>query len=380
MHATDKKEKTIESIEMEELRGVSRSVGEIQWLLMVVVLMYHVFGGTPDEDRSAFVVAMVSYALLIMGFRYANFFKNESRWKLAVETWVMTAFITWVLMHTGRLDSPLVNSYLLVIITSALTLGKASTLLGLGLIGACLLYLGDHTHVEQVFSLKVVAALFAQLAPFVLVAYITTMFASDIRYGLNKAKMLSETDELTQLTNRRGFAIIADRLFGQAQRYKRPISVLSIDCDNLKTVNDRLGHKAGDDLLVALAHKMQENIRHSDVLARLGGDEFVVLLPETSASGAVEAAEKVRAAAASITLALNGELVRTSVSVGLAIFPEDGTALDRLLNRADASMYRAKQAGRNCIDPLYTAAGPSTRPATADQPPPVHVDPPVSRS
>ena len=356
----DKKAETIVSIEEEELRGVSRSVGEIQWLLMVVVLMYHVFGGTPEDERPAFVVAMVLYAMSIMGFRYANFFKHESRWKLAVETWIMTGFITWSLLHTGRLESPLLNAYLLVIITSALTLGKISTLMGLGLIGSCLLYLGGQTTFDQMVSLKVLASLFAQLAPFVLVAYITTMFASDIRYGLSKAKLLAETDELTKLVNRRGLAIIADRLFGQAVRYKRPISVLSIDCDNLKAVNDRLGHQAGDELLVALAQKMLEHLRHSDVLVRLGGDEFVALLPETTPNGALETAEKLCAAVASIRLALNGELVRTTVSIGVASHPEDGASLDRLLAQADASMYRAKQAGRNCVDPEATSSSKKT--------------------
>ena len=351
----DRKIETIASIEEAELRGVSRSVGEIQWLLMVVVLMYHVFGGTAEEERPAFVAAMILYATSIMGFRYANFFKHESRWKLAVETWIMTGFITWILLHTNRLESPLLNTYLLVIITSSLTLGKLSTLFGLGLIGSCLLLLGAPSSFEEMIALPALAGLFAQLAPFVLVAYITTMFASDIRYGLSKAKLLAETDELTKLTNRRGFVIIAERLIGQAVRYQRPISVLSIDCDNLKAINDRLGHKAGDELLIALAKKMQEHIRHSDVLARLGGDEFVALLPETSGSGAVETAEKVRAAVESITLALNGELVRTTVSIGVASYPADGASLDRLLAAADASMYRAKQAGRNRVDTSSTS-------------------------
>src|SRR5512138_265798 len=108
------------SIEKEELRGISRSVAEIEWLLLVIVLLYYAFGGVADEDKPIITVSLVLYALFIMGFRYARFFKEESRWKLAVETWVMTGFVTWALWHTGRLESPLLNSYLLVIITSAL--------------------------------------------------------------------------------------------------------------------------------------------------------------------------------------------------------------------------------------------------------------------
>lgn len=347
----DQETKNTASIEQEELRGISRSVGEIEWLLMIVVLLYHVFGGTDEEEKPVIVLAMVLYVLCIMGFRYANFFKHESRWKLAVETWIMTGFITWALWHTGRLESPLLNSYLLVIITSALALGKLTTLLELALIGACIIFLGGQFSLEQGMSLKYTAGIFAQFAPFVLVAYITTMFASDIRYGLNRVRLLSETDELTNIFNRRGFAIIADRLFGQAVRYNRPISLLLIDCDNLKQVNDTLGHKSGDALLVALVKGIQGQLRHTDILARQGGDEFLVLLPETPAGGAHDTAEKVRAAVETISLALDGQLVRTTVSIGMASYPADGSTLDLLLAHADRNMYQAKLTGRNRIIP-----------------------------
>ncbi len=345
------------SIEEEELRGLSRSIAEIEWLLLSVVLLYYAFGGTDPEDKPGIALAMVLYAICVMGFRYSHFLKHESRWKLAVETWIMTGFITWAVWHTGRLDSPLLNSYLLVIISSALALSKLTTLLELGLIAACFVFLGGESVDIDMISLKYLAGMFSEFAPFVLVAYTTSMFASDIRYGLSKARMLSETDELTGTLNRRGFAIIADRLFGQAVRYNRPISLLGIDCDNLKPINDGLGHKAGDTLLVSLVKSIHGQLRHTDILARQGGDEFVVLLPETPASGAREAAEKIRAAVAASSLALGGKLVRTTVSIGVASYPEDGTTLDLLQAHADHSMYEAKQAGRNCV--VQRAASPA---------------------
>ena len=158
------------SIEQEELRGISRSVAEIEWLLLVLVLLYYAFGGTEPDDRPAVAAAMVLYTGFVMGFRYAHFFKQESRWKLAVETWVMTGFVTWALWHTGRLESPLLNCYLLVIITSALALGKLTTLLELALIGVCIVFLGGHSSVHEILSLKYAGGIFAQFAPFVLVA------------------------------------------------------------------------------------------------------------------------------------------------------------------------------------------------------------------
>src|SRR5207302_490049 len=112
----------------------------------------------------------------------------------------------------------------------------------------------------ELASLPFLGALAAQFAPVVLVAYITTMFAADIRYVLQRAKLLSELDDLTALYNTRGFAIAADRLFGQALRYTRPASVLMVDLDNLKAVNDSHGHDAGNRLLRHTANALRAEL------------------------------------------------------------------------------------------------------------------------
>ena len=132
-------------------------------------------------------------------------------------------------------------------------------------------------------------------------------------------------------------------------RYNRPISLLVIDCDNLKRVNDEQGHSAGDHLLIALVKSINGQLRPTDILSRHGGDEFVVLLPETAARGALDIAEKIREAAGSISLVLAGKPVTTSVSIGVASFPADGNNLDLLLAHADRNMYEAKLAGRNRV-------------------------------
>jgi diguanylate cyclase (GGDEF)-like protein len=175
------------------------------------------------------------------------------------------------------------------------------------------------------------------------------MFSADIRYGLQRAKLLSETDDLTGLFNTRGFAIAANRLFGQALRYDRPASVLMIDSDNLKRVNDAYGHDAGNRLLRQLASAIQAELRSSDVPARYGGDEFIVLLPETPPKGAMDVAERIRSAISGTALALEGRSIDASVSVGVACFPEDGRSLDALAARADRALLQAKQRGRNCV-------------------------------
>jgi len=337
------------TIEQEELRGVARTVAEIEWLLLIVVLLYLTFGGPAEDDRPAIIMALMFYGAFTLSFHYANFYKVESRWKIALETWVMIVFVTWVVWFTDKLGSPLLNAYLLVIIASALTLGKVATLLEMLLIAACFVFLGDNSNMGQIFSLSYVGRLAAQLAPMVLVAYVTTMFSADIRYGLNKAKLLSETDELTGLYNRRGFAIAADPLFGQATRYKRSASVLAIDVDRLKVVNDTYGHEVGDKMLKLIAQCIQNELRQTDVVARYGGDEFVALLSETPSKGALEVSTRIKDAVAASKLEYGDKNIRIGVSIGISTFPEDGQGMDALLARADRAMYLAKQGGRNGV-------------------------------
>lgn len=337
------------SIEQEELRGISRTVAEIEWLLLILVLLFLVFGGLDTVDELAITSAMLFYAAFVMSFRYANFYKQESRWKIAIETWAMIVFITWSLWFTGKLASPLLNTYLLAVITSALTLGKLTTLIEVALIAAIHVFLRDAEFPGTVFTMRAVGSLAAQLAPVVLVAYVTTMFSADIRYGLNKAKLLSETDQLTGLYNMRGFAIIADRLFAQAHRYGRPISLLLIDSDNLKAVNDTHGHEAGNRLLRQLAERIVAELRNTDVPARYGGDEFIALLPETPVEGALDVAERIRDAMAGKPLIVDSHSVESTVSIGVASFPIDGQTIDAILGRADRAMYKAKKAGRNRV-------------------------------
>ena len=153
--AKEERRKTV-SIEQEELRGISRTVAEIHWLLLILVLLYLVFGGerpgADAESEAAVAAGLFFYAALVMSFRYANFYKRETRWKIALEALGMISFITWVLWYTDRLESPLVNLYLLPVITSALTLGKLATLANVGLIvgqrvndgGRRLLARGEH--------------------------------------------------------------------------------------------------------------------------------------------------------------------------------------------------------------------------------------------
>jgi len=341
---------TAPGFEEEELRGFSRTVAEIEWLLVILVMLYQVVQGRNDESTASIYFGLIVYSAFVIGFRYFNVYRTESRWKLAIETWVMIIFITWVLYHTGRLDSPLTNLYLLTIITSALTLGKLITLLEMALIAACYIYLGYSTTENSLFWVTNAGDFMSQLAPMLLVAYITTMLSADIRTALARIKIISETDDLTGIYNVRAFMALAERTHKQSVRYGHAYSIVMLDSDNLKVVNDTYGHEAGNRLLKLTVTCVQQGLRETDVFARYGGDEFVVLLPQSRAEGAFEVAERIRKTVAAMPLnspETHGKQVATSVSIGIASFPAHGEDLAVIMNRADQAMYVSKQRGRN---------------------------------
>ena len=351
----------------DELRGFARTVAEIEWLLLMLVLLYQVVLTPDEETATALAMAMFFFSAFVLSFRYANFYRRESHWKIAIETWVMITFITWVLAYTGGADSLLSDLYLLVIIVSALTLGKAATLLQMGLITICYIWLGQ-PHGEGLISLPFGTKVLAQVSPMLLVAYITTMLSADIRQAYGRTyshmKRLSETDDLTGVLNSRGFMQAAGQSFKQAERYALPFSIIMIDSDSLKSVNDTLGHEAGDRLLKLTVQCIQNELRRSpvrqlDIIARYGGDEFLVLLPETSSSGAVGVAERIRKAVELSPITSHGQSVAATVSIGIAGYPEHGKDLETIMDKADRSMYASKSGGKNRIT-VYSATPPNS--------------------
>jgi len=204
-------------------------------------------------------------------------------------------------------------------------------------------------------------------SPFLLIAYITTMLAADVHYGRQMFKSLSETDEMTGFLNKRSFNTVLIKAAKVAARYSHPLSIIVIDADNLKAVNDEYGHKAGDKLILMLAEVIHDCLRASDVLARYGGDEFVVLLPQTTAEKAVEAGNRIRLAVQNSSFDVEACRVFSTVSIGIASYPEDAVNINELLEKADKSLYQSKNAGRNRVSHYsYTDSEDETeQPATA---------------
>ncbi len=161
---------------------------------------------------------------------------------------------------------------------------------------------------------------------------------------------LATQDALTGLANRRYFLELAARTFEQARRYQRPLSIVMMDVDHFKQINDTFGHKTGDQVLVSVAQCMLSVLRKVDILGRYGGDEFVILLPETTQEGARRLTERLRQVVAQQSVIAGGVSLPISLSIGLASnIQQPDLALDELLQRADRALYYSKQAGRDRV-------------------------------
>jgi diguanylate cyclase (GGDEF)-like protein len=166
-----------------------------------------------------------------------------------------------------------------------------------------------------------------------------------------RLEALSRTDPLTQLLNRRALHLQLAMEVERVRRYNAPLSVLMIDVDGFKGVNDTYGHHAGDAVLVELSLLLGRAARSVDTVARYGGDEFVIAVPETGETGAMAFAERIRDKIASHQFEIGQTSpLRLTVSIGVADFPvpKVETAED-LLECADRALYRAKAAGRNLV-------------------------------
>src|SRR5690606_24620156 len=190
-----------------------------------------------------------------------------------------------------------------------------------------------------------------------LLAYSTRAY---LQLGRQREAMaqLACTDPLTGLYNRRHFFEAGEREIQRARRHDQPLSMWIIDADHFKQVHDQFGHQAGDQLLREVTRTIQDTLRTSDILARYGGEEFAIILPQTSRPGALQLAERLRAAVAAIKLdAASGRgsredrnfgVLQVSISIGATQLREDDT-MDTLLDRADNALYQAKHDGRNRV-------------------------------
>jgi diguanylate cyclase (GGDEF)-like protein len=188
---------------------------------------------------------------------------------------------------------------------------------------------------------------------------IMALLLVELRRSLQHEKELARTDFLTGLANPRWFYEVCETEARRSRRYQRPMTLVYIDVDDFKSVNDRFGHRGGDNLLRTVAETIRATIRHTDFAARWGGDEFVILLPETDSDQSAVVVDKLRAQLLAGVLA-RGWPVTFSLGVGTLRRPEG--SVEDFVARADALMYLAKRQGKNSVSYQVWSA-PSERTA-----------------
>jgi len=232
--------------------------------------------------------------------------------------------------------------YLFPIMLVTWNVGKRS-----GIIMAILAALS--TFVSNRVAGEVFLKLWIPIAEITLLAVLFVVFAliiSELKRALNAETELARIDPLTRVPNRRSFMEAAGKEVLRAARYKRPLSIAYVDVDGFKDVNDRKGHKAGDDLLKLVALTLLAHVRRTDMVARLGGDEFAISLSETAEDAARAACENFRDA-------LNDAVKRhdfpVTFSLGLVTYIAAPTTVDDIIHKADTLMYTVKHSGKNKI-------------------------------
>src|ERR1700743_2287337 len=323
-----------------------RSTRSIEILCLALAALVVVWAGAPPHWMWRVLGLLAPFALAIVGFRGRRFLPGRSRSKLLIESWSMLAFITCVLWFTGKGGSPLFNIYLLPLILSALTLGRLITMIQVAAIAVCHLALAMTTPGLDVVSLFYASQLIGQVAPFLLVAYLTTTLSADITEARERIENLAQTDSLTGLYNVRMFNEVWQREHEASERNRSVYALLMIDMDKLKEINDVFGLEAGTSAVTPVAQCLQRSIRATDHAARLGGDEFAVLLPGASSEVAEAVVKRVRHNVYKTTLDLKSRMIRCSVSIGVVNYPKDSRDMRDLRSLADDRMYRDKELRR----------------------------------
>jgi diguanylate cyclase (GGDEF)-like protein len=173
--------------------------------------------------------------------------------------------------------------------------------------------------------------------------------ALEIVWEIEEVSRRAATDSLTGLANRRRFDESLQRELAQSDRFGHPVSLVLVDLDHFKRVNDCYGHEAGDAVLRSVAQVLADGVRAVDVCARFGGEELAILLPQTTAVGAFELADRLRRRIAGRPVRVNETDIPVTASFGVASYPDVVRTRDLLFPAADAALYDAKRDGRNCV-------------------------------
>src|SRR5687768_2790650 len=256
----------------------------------------------------------------------------------------LLACVSLLVLGTGGIDSALVTLYFIPLAAVALAFGRWTlvALVSAAIVGLAYV-LGLYTPGVDVHTREFAVLLVSALAPGVAVALTLGALIGQMQTAVQRIRDLAATDSLTGLLNLRAFEDVLQQEHRKAERLGRPYTVVVVDTDNIKVVNETLGHDAGSQVIVAVAGAISRSIRTSDIAARLGGDEFVVLLSEADAETGAAIAQRIRNNVYAGTVSVANRLIRANASIGIATFPEDHLYPKELMILADQRMQQDRE-------------------------------------
>jgi len=326
-----------------------RVVRIVAWVFLLTTTAIVAATGLWPETQPAILVLLAFSGLFVVVIHDLLPPDTLGPAKFVVEGSVAITVATLLVALTGGVASPFFFAFPLIVGGAALVVAPPITvaLAGAASIGYVLAALAGS--VPGSLGPATAATVGVDLTALILLAYVAMVIARAQRRTRDAAIRLSTVDSLTGLFNRTFFFAAMEREIARSARSGRGFCLLMMDLDELKAVNDRLGHFHGDRVLRGVGDVITQGVRQIDTAARYGGDEFVVLLPETDPTGAFVLAEKIRLGVRAMAIELPGGAPRPSLSVGVVAYPDDGRSADELIISADGAMYASKRAGKDRV-------------------------------
>jgi diguanylate cyclase (GGDEF)-like protein len=343
-------------------RTYDRVVRVVSWVFLLTTTVIVAATGLWPDTQPAIFVLLAFAALFVVIVHELLPPDTLGPAKFVVEGSVAITVATLLVALTGGGASPFFFAFPLIVGGAALVVSPTITvgLAAAASIGYILAVLVGSA--PGALGPATAATVGVNLTALILLSYVAMVIARAQRRTRDAAIRLSTVDSLTGLFNRTFFFAAIEREIARSARSGRGFCLLMMDLDELKSINDRVGHFHGDRVLRGVGDVITLGVRQIDTAARYGGDEFVVLLPETDPTGAFVLAEKIRLGVRSMAVELPAGSPQPSLSIGVVAYPDDGRTADELIISADGAMYASKRAGKDRVTgvPMQATGRPAT--------------------
>lgn len=346
MAKTERAEEPIPD-ETRRYAGYDRIMGSISWLLIALVSLDIKL--LQPREQSGLMLAVLCLCLFAYNVvaRYLVMRGRSGPYKTFIDLMVFLMFIVGVSWFTGKITSPFTSLIYLVLMTTSLTQGRRVTYFMAALAISSYVLLSSDDFTAYFANRSSIIHYVLELFPFMLIAHLGAMLSGEAESARREIEKLSLTDDVTGLHNMRNFFHLAAVQERMARRYGRSFTICMLDADNLKKINDQHGHFAGTELIRHIGRTVAASIRSTDIAARYGGDEFVIMYVEAGKRDIEAAVGRLVAALRETPFVQDGQEFYTTLSAGIASYPEDGDDVAAVMARADEAMYFSKHHGKD---------------------------------